>query len=99
MNKKTKITKRLVGNLSIDMIIALVLFVGLFAAYLNVREDWIRDMANLVMGTIIGALRASMYHTTEQDEEHINQPIGNKISEETLTNKPDFIIEVEPEKE
>jgi multisubunit Na+/H+ antiporter MnhE subunit len=61
--------KILIGNISIDMIIALSLFVILFASYLGLGDSWIRDMVNLILGTIIGALKVSMTTHIEKEDE------------------------------
>ena len=72
--------KIIVGTLSIDMIIALSLFVISFISYIVLGNDWIRDVVNLVLGTIIGALKVSLTHS-DIKEDPVNKTESNTIDE------------------
>lgn len=43
-----------------DMWIALILFFFLFAMWALFRQDWIKDQGILILGLIVGALRAHL---------------------------------------
>ena len=73
------------------MIIALTLFGVLFASYLGLGHDWIRDMVNLILGTIIGALKVSLTHSDTNNE---LLPVKNDKLLETAKAE-EYVIDIE----